>query len=156
MFANPLGSIDADTSYNLESCFLATSPGECSPESFTGYTEELKAVWVKIIELRKGKATILRATDIYNPLVKNWQAAGVYESCTTCWSAMSASAREAAEAYNIPFISRYDAFNGAAHDDDPREKGYIRDDGEHPTPLMGEAFADMMAATGYESVTSGK
>ena len=31
----------------------------------------------------------LQATDIYNPLVTNWQKNGVFEACTECWVNMS-------------------------------------------------------------------
>jgi hypothetical protein len=153
MFVNPMGSIVPESTNNIESCLLASPPENCSLESFAAYTTDLKAIWAKIIALRKGKATILRATDIYNPLVRNWNEAGVFDDCTTCWSNQSTAARQAAEAYSIPFISRYDAFNGASHTEDPRDKGLIREDGEHPTELMGAEFASLLARLGYDPVS---
>jgi hypothetical protein len=62
--------------------------------------------------------------------------------------------RLAAEAYDIPFLSRYDAFNGANHNEDPREKGYIRSDGEHPSDLAGQYTAELLSQMGYEPVPS--
>ncbi len=156
MFVNPIDSINPEKPLNLDGCFGSQPPGECSPESFANYTEDLKVIWAKILELRKGKATILRATDIYNPLVRYWNKAGVFAECDVCWSNMSAANRQAAEAYNIPFASRYDLLNGAAHSEDPVEKGYIRADGEHPTALMGEETARLLAKLGYEPVQPSK
>ncbi len=152
MFVNPVGSVNPEKPLSFDGCFGSQPPEECSPESFANYTEDLKAIWAKIIELRKGKATILRATDFYNPLVRYWNKAGVFAECDICWTNMSAANRQAAEAYNIPFASRYDLLNGAAHSEDPVEKGYIRSDGEHPTPLMGEETAGLLAKLGYEPV----
>ncbi len=149
MFANPEGSINPVKPLDLDGCFYANQPGDCSIETMDLYVNDLTLTWKKVIELRKGKATILVATDIYNPLISHWNDAGVYESCDICWSNMSLANRQAAESYNIPFISRYDAFNGPDHLQDPREQGYIRDDGEHPTALMGEAFAKLLAEQGY-------
>lgn len=156
MFANPLGSMDPAYPNGLENCFYMTKPENCSSESFAKYTADLKAIWVEIIALRKGKETIFVATDIYNPLVSDWTEAGVLEDCTVCWEAMSAAAREAAEAHGIPFISRFDRFNGTAHSEDPLGKGLIRDDGEHPTELMGAEFARLLAERGYAPVSPSK
>jgi len=113
----------------------------------------MKAIWAKILELRAGQPTILRATDIYNPLVSPWNEHDVFEACTVCWGNMSNAARLAAEAYDIPFLSRYDAFNGVNHNEDPREKGYIRSDGEHPSTLAGQYTADLLSQMGYEPVS---
>ena len=55
-------------------------------------------------------------------------------------------------AFNIPFLSRYDAFNGPNHDEHPREKGYIRGDGEHPTELASEYTAKLLPDIGYRPV----
>ncbi|MCJ7781303.1 MAG: SGNH/GDSL hydrolase family protein [Acidimicrobiia bacterium] len=37
----------------------------------------------------------------------------------------------AAEANGAVFVSFFDVFNGPEHDEDPREKGWIQDDGMH-------------------------
>ena len=107
----------------------------------------------QILRLRDGKPTILRGTDLYNPLISDWQKNGIYEECTQCWVTISNAARQAAEAYNIPFLSRLDVVNGPNHDLDPRTMGYIVADGEHPTPLLGQFTAQKLAELGYEPVT---
>jgi len=153
MFVNPLSSVDPEKPLDFGGCFLYRAPESCSPESFEKYIADMKAIWAKILELRAGQPTILRATDIYNPLVSPWNEHDVFEACTVCWGNMSNAARLAAEAYDIPFLSRYDAFNGANHNEDPREKGYIRSDGEHPSDLASQYTAKLLSQMGYEPVS---
>lgn len=153
IFLNPEDSIMPENPLEMDGCFIGYAPDSCDPATFEKYTADLKAIWAEIFELREGKATILRATDLYNPLVSPWKEHEVFEACTECWENMSQAARLAAEAYNIPFLSRLDAFNGPNHDEDPREKGYIDSDGEHPSELMGQYTAELLAQMGYEPVT---
>ncbi|PKN85361.1 MAG: hypothetical protein CVU46_11355 [Chloroflexi bacterium HGW-Chloroflexi-8] len=148
MFTNPLGSIDPENPLDFESCFGCDTPGACQPEVFTQYEADLKAIWEEVIKLRNGKATVLRATDIYNPLVSSWKTCNIFEACDICWLNMSNAARSAAESYQIPFLSRYDAFNGLNHEEDPVEKGFISD-GEHTTKLAEDFTAQLMGEMGY-------
>ncbi len=152
MFVNPVDSIDPEKPLDLDGCFVSHAPASCSPEAFEQYTSDLKAIWAEILALRAGQPTILRATDIYNPLVRPWNEGGVFKACTQCWENMSHAARLAAEAYNIPFFSRYDAFNGTNHTEDPREKKFIRSDGEHPTQLASQFTAELLSQMGYDPV----
>ncbi len=99
---------------------MSSVPGPCGPATFEKWTTDLKAIRAEIFKLRNGKATILCATDINNPLVVIRKKQGVFEACTECWENMSNAACLAAEAYGIPFLSRLDAFNGPNHDEDPR------------------------------------
>lgn len=151
MFVNPLDSEVPGKPIELDGCFFASKPGACDMTRWATYITDMEFIWNKIIEIRAGQPTILRATDIYNPLVAYWQKSGVFEDCTHCWVNMSAATRQAAENPGIPFLSRFDAFNGLAHTEDPREKGYIRDDGEHPTDLANEVTAQLLSGMGYEA-----
>jgi hypothetical protein len=157
MFANPEDSMDPEKGMDLESCFHfrpVEKPDEtCSLEAFEKYAADLTAIWAKILELRDGQPTVLRATDIYNPLVSPWKKWGAFGTCTECWETMNTAVRMAAEAQNIPFLSRYDAFNGADHEEDPREMGYIASDGEHPSALMCQHIAELLSEMGYEPIT---
>ena len=155
MFVNPLLSIGPENPLDLEGCFAYQSkaPESCSMDTLKVYIADLKEIWAEIIKLRAGQPTILRATDIYNPLVNRWQLYDVFEACTECWVNLSEANRIAAEAYNIPFFSRLEVFNGPDYTDNPTEKGYIRNDGEHPTDLMGQHTAEMLAQLGYEPVS---
>lgn len=152
MFVNPLLSIDPQNPHDFTACFESKEPGPCGMDTLEKYITDLKAIWGEIFELRADQPVILRATDIYNPLVTNWQKNGVFEACTECWVNMSEANRIAAEAYNIPFLSRLQAFGGPDFTDNPREKGFIDKDGEHPTELMGQYTAELLSKMGYEPV----
>ncbi len=152
MFVNPVNSVDSANPLDLDGCFMSSVPGPCGPASFEKWTTDLKGIWAEIFNLRNGKAIILRATDLYNPLVAPWEKQGVFEACTECWENMSDAARLAAEAYGIPFLSRLDAFNGASHAEDPRQKGFILGDGEHPTVLAAQFTAELLSQMGYQPV----
>lgn len=157
MFTNPGDSMDPVKLEDFERCFHYRPPenlaDSCNLEAFESYTADLAAIWAKILELREGQPTVLRATDIYNPVVSPWKKFGTFEACTECWETMSAAVRMAAEAQNVPFLSRYDAFNGANHEEDPREKGYIAGDGEHPSASMSRRTAELLSEMGYQPVT---
>jgi hypothetical protein len=153
IFLNPEDSILPENPMDFNGCFAFTAPKSCEPTTFEKYTEDMNAIWAEILKLRKGKETILRATDIYNPLVSGWKEKGAFEACTKCWVNMSEAARLAAVANNVPFLSRLDAFNGVDHAEDPREKGYIREDGEHPTELGAQFTAELLSEMGYAPVT---
>jgi len=152
MSVNPVDSIDPASPNDLEQCFLAKTPHSCGPASFAKWTADLEAIWLQIFTLRNGRATILRATDLYNPLVAPWRERGVFEACTECWENMSDAAHSAAQTYGIPFLSRLDAFNGPSHDEDPREKGFTIADGQHPSVLAAQFTAELLSKLGYEPV----
>jgi hypothetical protein len=152
MFVNPLDSVDPEKPLDFEGCFANKAPTACNAQSFEKYSADLQAIWKIIFDLRAGQPVILRATDIYNPLVSQWSQANVFAPCSACWASMNAAARQAAAAYNIPFLSRYDAFNGPNHDEDPVQKGYIKSDGEHPSDAASEYTAGLLSSMGYEPV----
>lgn len=148
IFANPLESINPNSPLNIDGCFVSTQPRDCPTEAFSQYKTDLKGIWEKVIQLRKGKPTLIFATDIYNPLIEMWQENDIFEACTVCWENISLAAREAAEEMGIPFYSRFDSFNGNKHTEDPQEKGFIKEDGEHPTDLAGAFTADELFKPG--------
>lgn len=150
MFVNPLDSINPEHPLDANGCFMGMAPLACEEETFNQYVTDLEAIWSEVITLREGKPTILRATDIYNPLINNWKQFEIFEACNECWMNMSAANRQAAEKYGIPFFSRYDAFNGVTHDEDPTKKGYILRDGEHPSWEGALFTADLLSKMGYE------
>lgn len=151
MFLNPFDSINPHKPLNFEACFFSIGPpAACELTGMEQWIADLNAIWGEIIRLRDGKATILRATDLYNPLVSYWNEAGIFDDCTACWETMSSAARQAAEPYNIPLLSQLDVLNGPNHDEDPRAKGYILEDGEHLSDLGIQQIAEALAAMGYE------
>lgn len=150
MFVNPNDSINAEHPMDFSGCFFGNAPNACQEDTFSQYQSDLEAIWWKIIELRKGKPTILRATDIYNPIINLWEKNGVFVACDVCWTNMSSANRKAAESYGIPFLSRYDAFNGLTHKENPREKSYILDDGEHLSEEGAAFTSQLFSEMGYE------
>ena len=150
IFINPLDSIVKDKPLDLENCFHMKKAIACEPGQFANYISDMELIWKKIIQLRAGQATILRATDIYDPLVADWTKNGVFLECNACWENMSNAARQAAKNAGVPFLSQFDAYNGANHLEDPRLKGFIKDDGEHPTESANAMIAKLLAAMGYE------
>ncbi len=149
----PQGSVVPEKPLDLNGCFYASAPKSCGPETFEKWTSDLETIWGEILRLRAGSPTILRAMDRYNPLVAPWKQNGVFEACTQCWVNMSDAARKAAAAYNIPFLSLLDAFDGPNHDEDPRLKGYIGSDGIHPSDAGTQYIAELLSKMGYEPVT---
>jgi len=129
------------------------SPGDCSPETFESYIENIKGIIEEILSLRSGSPTIIRAMDYYMPLYSEWKEWGIQEECTCCWENFNNAIHQAAAAYNVPVARVYDAFNGPNHDEDPREKGYIGDDGEHTNETGQKVIADLMQKLGYKPVT---
>jgi len=152
-FANPRGDpARGGVTGGLEECFAARKPGDCTPELYEPYVENLKAIYAQIFALREGKPTIVRAVDFCNPLISNHRRHGVEGECTRCFETFNGAVRQAAEAYGVPLISIFDAFNGPHHDEDPREKGYIRSDGIHPSEQGQQAIADLLSQAGYRPV----
>ena len=152
MFGSPMLSVDAATGESINRCFGSTAPAPCIPKAFEKYTADLEAIWAKVFELRSGQPTVLRAIDVASPFVNDWKKYQTFDACTVCWECVSNAVRQAAEAYRIPFLSRYDAFNGVKHDIDPKQQGYIGGDGIHPNDVAQQRTAELLAKLGYEPV----
>lgn len=152
MFGNPMESVDPATGEAIDNCFSSLPPAPLTPKGFERYRADLKAIWAKVFELRAGKPTILRAIDVANPFVSRWQKNQIFDACTVYWEGVSTAVRQAAEAYHIPFLSRYDAFNGVNHNEDAGQKGYIGGDSIHPSELADRLTAEMLSKLGYAPV----
>jgi hypothetical protein len=155
VFPNPMRSLDHGAFLSIQECFgdIVGTPIPCNSEGFEKYTSDLEAIWAKIFEYRSGKPTILRALDYANPFVSRWNENQIFDACTACWECVSVAARKAADAFHIPFLSRYDIFNGAVHNIDPAQNGYIGGDGIHPNGLAQQYTAELLSKLGYEPVT---
>ncbi len=152
MFGNPMDLVDSETAQSINSCFAASAPTPCTPKAFEKYTADLKTIWTKVFELRSGKPTILRAIDVASPFVNSWKKSQVFDACTVCWECVTTAVRQAAEDFHVPFLSRYDIFNGVKHDEDPAQKGYIGSDGIHPNDLAQQRTAELLSKLGYKPV----
>ena len=106
-----------------------------------------------MFELCLGKPTIMRVLDAASPFVSRWVANQIFEACTACWECYSAAAQKAAEAFGIPFLSRYDIYNGPEHNLDLGQQGYIGADGVHPNGLAQQRTAELLSQLGYEAIS---
>ena len=156
LFVNPRGDPSKGGVHDegMEKCIGCDGhPSEdCTLQLYEPYIENLKAIYEEILALRNGKPTIIRAVDFYNPLISEHRKLNMEIECTQCWEIFNTAVRQAADAFNIPFVSVYDVFNGLNHDEDPREKGYIRNDGRHTSKQGQHVIADLLSEAGYEPV----
>ena len=155
-FANPRGdpSKGGVQGGGMEKCMAYDGhpPQDCTLQLYEPYIENLKAIYEEILALRNGKPTIIRALDFYNPLISEHRKRNMEIECTQCWESFNTAIRQAADAFNIPFVSVYDVFNGLNHDEDPREKGYIGTDGRHTSKQGQQVIADLLSKAGFEPV----
>ncbi len=153
-FANPRGDPSrGGVEGGMEHCIRADQPSDdCAPELYEPYVVNLKAIYEEILDLRNGKPTIIRAVDFYNPLISLHREKNMEAECTRCFETFNAAVREAAEAFNIPLVSVYDAFNGTDHNEDPGKKGYIGSDGMHASDKGQQVIADLLSKVGYKPI----
>jgi len=155
LWGNPWDSVGEEAGAAVGTCVMAllqtasAPPVGCTAEAFAPYKADIGAIYDEIAKLRQGRPIIILGTDIYNPLVSTWREQGIDEACNACWEAMSTAARQAAEEHGVPFVSRYDALNGPNHDEDPRAKGFIDEDGEHPSEAGSQFTAELLLAAGF-------
>lgn len=141
-------------------CITSTDPPlEVGPQLWTKYVPALKAIYKRIFQIRKGKPVILRAPNMYNPVIsqapegqQSWEEAGIADICTKLWESYAASIAKAAAAYRVPVADVYTAFNGQDHREDPVAKGYLKPDGVHPNDRGRAVIAKTLADLGYKQV----
>jgi hypothetical protein len=153
VYGNPEDS-GVDTDMGIGTCVSTSvmerdAPPPGTAADYQPYSDILADLYAEIWKLREGAPTVLRAIDLYNPVISAWREAGIESECTAHWELWSSVIRDAAEAHGAVMVSTYDLFNGTAHDEDPREKGYIGPDGEHTTAEGAAAIADAIAAEGF-------
>lgn len=116
---------------------------------WAAHRADLDALYAGIWKLRSGAPTVLRATDIWVPVISEWRLAGIEKACTAGWESFSGVERAAAQANGARFVSVYDVFNGPGHQQDPRKKGYIGPDGVHASLEGAAVIAATLAAAGF-------
>lgn len=127
--------------------------GRLSQDELRAYRGMLTSIYDRVFQLRGGEPTIVRAMDLYVPVIADWRKAGVYRDCTAGWEAAANTHRDVAAEFGVPMASLYDAFNGPNHDRDPVARGLIAPDGIH-TSEKGQALVQAtLDALGYEPVT---
>lgn len=124
----------------------------CGPEKLGNYDEVLSKIYDHIFTLKGNSPVIIRALGFYNPLISDWKKVDSVDTCNQCWLTFNEEIRKVSENYNIPFADVWTTFNGENHLDDPRQKGYILEDGQHCTDLGAKAQAETILALGYEPI----
>lgn len=154
IYGNPRGSGYPD---EMETCVSTSTaprdpPRRYSAEDFDPYRDVLTSIYEIVFDLRGGEPTIVRAIDLYNPVIADWRTAGIEDECTADWEMWARTIREAADEYRVPTASMFDAFNGPGHDEDPREKGFIGPDKEHTSDKGKAAMVEVLHGLGYDPV----
>lgn len=154
IYGNPNGS-GATTDIGI--CVSTSTARRDAPQhyavaDFAAYEAVLREIYDVVFELRADEPTIIRAIDLYNPVIADWREAGIADECTAAWEMWSETIHETASEYGVLTASMYDAFNGVDHDEDPRTKGYIGSDGEHTLPAGQAAQVEALDALGYEPI----
>lgn len=170
LYAQPRGLEYKLPQPNILTCFTAADAvedpdysGEWTPgmewedppvvptvEDWQPYRDVLDEVYDEIWKAREGRPVVLRAHDIYNGFIAPWREVGVEAECTANWEVEMEVIQEAAEANGAVFVSFFDVFNGPKHDEDPRAKGWMADDGMHANDKGGSIAAEALAAVGFE------
>lgn len=147
------GDTSVELSADGDPCFSGAAAGHVVPDpDWTPYRRALDKVYARILELRRGRPTVIRAFDLYSPVIARWRTEGIEAGCTQRWEGFSGAVHEAARARGITFVSIYDAFNGPSHDRDPVALGYIGSDGQHASPRGAEVSAEALAAPGFDPI----
>lgn len=130
-----------------------TPPRPLTPAVLQRFRDKLTGIYDEVLALRRGRPTILRALDLYAPMVAQWRAAGVYDACTAGWVANTRVNAEVAAAHGVRVASLYQAFNGPRHDRDPVRRGYIGPDGGHTSTRGKAVILRTLDGLGYEPIT---
>ncbi|MFN2303139.1 MAG: hypothetical protein ACK2TV_05335 [Anaerolineales bacterium] len=156
IYGNPEDSVDPSNPWDfncgqssLNNCYV----NNCSMDSFSQYISDLEEIYSLIFQIRKGKPTIIRAIDAYNPhLVSHCLPDGAFEECVACWENYNTAMHEAADKMGVPIAHVFDAWNGVDHTENPVEKGYTEEDNEHPSELGATVTAQLLREIGYEPI----
>jgi hypothetical protein len=120
--------------------------------SFAAYGDVFRDTFKVIFDLRAGQPTVIRVFDKFAGMLVDWREAGIEAECTATYEAEAGAIREAADEYGVAMASVYDVFNGPDHDEDPREEGYVADDGLHASPEGASAHAEILHGLGYDAI----
>jgi hypothetical protein len=154
VFGNPRQSgytADEETCVST-SPFPRDPPVHYTAEDWAPYRDVLSSIYEVVFDLRDGQPTVVRAMDMYNATIADWREAGIEAECMAAWEVFAQTIRDAAADYDVPTASMLDAFNGADHSEDPRDKGFISADKMHTTGEGKAAMVEALHALGYDPV----
>ncbi|MBC7292135.1 MAG: SGNH/GDSL hydrolase family protein [Actinotalea sp.] len=149
VWANPLGS---GVKEGVDRCVGGPyeDPGVYTVADWEPFADVAAELLDDVWEARAGRPTVVRVTDLYTPVLTDWERHGIREACLTAFETMSDALREVAESHGATFVSALDVYNGPDHQRDPVAEGLIDVDGTHPSEAGAQAMAEALAAAGFE------
>ena len=141
-----------------------TCDSACLDASVAAINSNWDGIMAQIVALRAESAppakTIIRTMNLYNPYVNEDKV--TYSHGTTSdfevllpyFKMVNNHIGSSTSAAGILCADVALAFNGAASDEDPADKGYISFDGLHPNDLGHKVMADLLRALGYGPLAS--
>ena len=105
--------------------------------------------------LRSGEPMMVRSLDLYNPLVSDWERAGISAECSEGWRALTGAAHRAAAAFDVPTASVAEAFMGPELDQDPRSTGWLDVDDVNTNDAGKAVIVELLHDLGYEPLVGG-
>jgi hypothetical protein len=124
---------------------------DCLRESLNTYKEHVDAIIAEIVSLRSPSDALIRTFDAYTYWsVNDSKTIGTFDVVNQYWQEANDYLIQVATENHIPVARTNEAFNGPNGDEDPVEKGYVKEDAVHPTDKGMELMAEIMRAVGYE------
>jgi hypothetical protein len=136
-------------------CITGGAPSDrckCSAQEVAGYKAELNAIADEIFLLRKGQPTILRTYTRFMPFYRQWREQGLFDEYRRCVAALDTAILEVGKEHGILVADTGLALNGANHDQDPYDMGYLLEDGIHENDMGAKAVADVFRKLGYAAI----
>jgi hypothetical protein len=103
----------------------------------------------ELLKIASPSRKVIRIVDFYCPSVAKNREHGMHEPIRDHYLAVTGCIARSGRRYGIPVACVFAAFNGPDGNDDPLVKGYVADDGRHPSDLGKEVIAGELRKFGY-------
>ena len=121
---------------------------DCPNEVYKSLLEEIVE---EIFSLRGDNSTIVRMIEHYNFPGVTERSLVHFEAKNRCTKVYNEIVHSVGDKYGIPVLPLYEALNGPDGNENPGEKGYLRD-GVHTNPSGDAVIADLLRDLGYDPV----
>jgi lysophospholipase L1-like esterase len=140
--------LQANSSYQNGTCGGVDNQ-DCLRSTITTFQANWDAI-LDELEARTEPDVLLRTMDLFDPFIAQEIATGTFTIAQYYLGQLNGHIHATAAARGIPVADVHLAYNGAAGDEDPVQKGYISFDGVHPNALGHTVIADEFRALGYD------
>lgn len=134
---------------------------DCLRQTVDDFQVNWDAILAGVTDVRSPDTTIIRTMDFYNPLghldkAASWPNAGVNDFMVfkKYLEQVNSHIATSSEARDIPHAKVHEAFNGPNGDEDPSTKGYMSQDGVHPSDEGHAVIAQELRTLAYEPLYS--